>query len=473
MEEQQPPSGAAPSGAPRGRAVWIAVAVVVVVVVVLLAAVLGGLFAPPAPDRLRIGVLLSFSGSLDDFGPGNYRGALLAVEEINLAGGVLGKPIELSVEDDQTSPTAAAAAATKLITNDRVTAIIGAQFSGGSIAALTIARGSGVPLVSPSATSPSLSNQSLTGGWFFRVTPNDNLQGVVAAQYLYNNLSYRYVNIMNINDPYGNGLAGAVRAKFIALGGTVNTTVPINPKSTDFTADLTTLFQTNPQAVYFIAFTDEGTTVMKQWQAGKGTRPAWDRPWIFAEGLKSQQLMDDLRDPSVGVDVTKIIGTAPVSGVAPLYASFETRYRARHNNETPVQYTDFAYDAAYLIATAAQKAGKFDGASIRAQLRAIASPPGTIVRPNQWNDTEAAIAAGQDLDWEGAAGAENIDEFGDVTGPYEIWGVDSATLRLKRVAFYPESLIQVSPPISSGPEYVPRLNGFLTQVQAIAFSRWD
>src|SRR5881396_381762 len=138
MEEQQAPSGEAGMAAPKSKTVWIVVAVIVVVVVVLLAAVLGGVFTP-AKAGLRIGVLLSQTGGLDDYGPGNTKGAQLAVEQINTAGGVLGKPIELFVEDDQTDRNAAAAAATKLITTNRVNAIVGAQFSGGTIAALSIA----------------------------------------------------------------------------------------------------------------------------------------------------------------------------------------------------------------------------------------------------------------------------------------------------------------------------------------------
>jgi hypothetical protein len=264
---------------------------------------------------------------------------------------------------------------------------------------------------------------------------------------------------------------------YMATSGTVNTTVVIPTKTIpDYTSAITELFSTNPQAVYFIAFTDEGTAVMKQWQAGLGTHPGWDRPWVFAEGLKSQKLMDELRDPSVGVDVTKILGTSPVSGAGPLYAEFETRYKAAESVadrlKPPVQYSDYAYDAVYLIALAAQKAGAVDGASIKAQLRSVAGPPGTKVFPNQWNQSKAAIAAG-DIDWEGAAGAENFDQFGDVFGPYEIWGVDSTTLKLKRVAFIPESLIQLAPPLSPTPQSVSPPNGFLTQVQAIALSRWD
>jgi len=466
--EETTPSGAKP--APKSRAVWIAVAVIVVIVVVVLAAVLGGLFAPAAKPALRIGSLLSLTGGLDDYGPGNTKGAQLAVEQINAAGGVLSQQVQLFSEDDQTDATAAAGAATKLITTNRVNAIVGSQFSGGTIASLTIAKSSGVPLVSPSATSPALSNLTLTGGWFFRTTPNDNLQGVVAADYLYKNLSLRYVNIMARNDAYGNGLAGVVKTRFTALGGTVNRTEIVPLALADYTSNLQTVFASDPQAVYFIAFTDEGLTIMKQWQQGLSANPGWDRKWVFAEGLKSQLLMDQLRDPSVGVDVTQIQGTNPVTGFGSVYAIFESQYKARFFNQLPVLYTDNAYDAAYVIALAAQKAGAVDGASIKSQIRSVATPPGTVIKPGEWAKAVTELAAGRDIDWEGAAGSENFDANGDVTGPYEIWGVNS-TFQLYRVAFIPESIIQPAPPVPS--QAAPPMNGFLDKVQAIVSSRWD
>src|SRR3989441_2040421 len=203
--EEPTPSGAKP--APKSRAVWIAVAVIVVIIVVVLAAVLGGLFNPaPTKPALRIGTLLSITGALSQYGPGDTQGAYLAVHQINAAGGVLGQPIQLFTEDDQTDQTAAAAATTKLITQNHVNAIVGAQFSGGTIASIGIAQAAGVPMVSPSATSPALSNLTLTGGYFFRTAPSDALQGVVAANYLYTNLSYRDVNLVGRDDSYGRGL---------------------------------------------------------------------------------------------------------------------------------------------------------------------------------------------------------------------------------------------------------------------------
>src|SRR5712691_5714986 len=221
MEEQQAPTGAAPKAAPKSRAVWIAVAVIVVIVVVVLAAVLGGLFAPAGKPALRIGTLLSLTGGLSPYGPGNTKGANMAVEEINAAGGVLGQPIQIFNEDDQTNSVAAAAAATKLITQNHVNAIVGAQFSGGSLASIKIAGDNGVVMVSPSATSVKLSDLTVTNGWFFRTISSDRLQGSVAASYLGVNVSFRYANVMVINNPYGNGLGAIFKQKFVAGGGTV------------------------------------------------------------------------------------------------------------------------------------------------------------------------------------------------------------------------------------------------------------
>src|SRR5437867_4328616 len=470
--EEPTPSGAKP--APKSRAVWIAVAVIVVIIVVVLAAVLGGLFNPaPTKPALRIGTLLSITGALSQYGPGDTQGAYLAVHQINAAGGVLGQPIQLFTEDDQTDQTAAAAATTKLITQNHVNAIVGAQFSGGTIASIGIAKAAGVPMVSPSATSPALSNLTLTGGYFFRTAPSDALQGVVAANYLFNNLSYRYINLIGRDDSYGRGLVGVINTKFTALGGTVNTTVIINPKATQFSTDLATVFQKYRQAVYFAGFPGEGLIVMSNWKAGLSTNSGWDRPWVFSEGLDSQAFMDQLRDPSVGVDVTKIKGTSPVSPFGTIHDTFVTQYKAATTTTaTPVLYTDYTYDAVYLIALAAQKAGSVDGNAIKANLPVIAKGSGTVIKPGQWSLALSTLnQSGGAVNWEGAAGSEDFDANGDVRGPYEVWGVNSS-FQIVRLAFIPESSIQTAPPLLPSSHVVTASSsGFVEKVQTAVVTR--
>jgi ABC-type branched-subunit amino acid transport system substrate-binding protein len=300
-------------------------------------------------------------------------------------------------------------------------------------------------MVSPSATSPALSNLTLTGdgtkGYFFRTAPSDALQGVVAANYLYTNLSYRWVNVIARDDSYGRGLAGVVKAKFTALGGHVNNTVIINPTATNFQTDLTNLFNGgSANAIYFVGFPGEGLIVMSNWQSGLSSNPTWNRPWVFSEGLKSQAFMDQLRAPSAGVDVTKIKGTAPVSPFGAIQDLFVAQYKANNSGQTPVLYADYTYDAVYLIALAAQKAGSVNGSAIRDQLRPVSGPAGTVIKPGEWAKALSVIAGGGAVNWEGAAGSEDFDANGDVRGSYEIWGVNS-TFQIVRLAFIPDSII--------------------------------
>ncbi|HYS73170.1 MAG TPA: ABC transporter substrate-binding protein [Thermoplasmata archaeon] len=475
MEEQQGPSGETAKPAPKSKALWIAIAVIVVIIVVVVAAALGGLFAPAGKPALRIGTLLSLTGGLSPYGPGDTKGANLAVEEINAAGGVLGEPVQIYNEDDQTQSTAAAAATTKLITQNHVNAIVGAQFSGGTLASIDIAATNGVVMVSPSATSVKLSDLSVTKGWFFRTISSDALQGAVAGSYLYTNSSFRYANAMAINNPYGVGLAANFKAKFTALTGIVNDTVIIPEAQTDYTSALTQLFSTNPEVVYFVAYPDTGLTVMKQWQAGLSTHPSWNKQWVFSEGLDDQTFVDSLRDPAVGVDVTRIWGTAPASPNSTLYNAFAARYEARFFNQVPVLYASHAYDAVYMIALAAQKAGAVDGASIKSQLRAVSGPNGTVINGGQWSKALTELAAGHAINWEGSAGSENLNATNDPgRGSYEVWGVSaSPNFKIYRLAYFGESLVQPAAAVADLNVLAPQTNIFVSKIQAVAISRQD
>jgi len=479
MEEEKAPSGEIAKSAPKTRVLWIVIAVLVLTNVLTLAAGFAGVFSSaPAKPALRIGTLLSLTGGLSPYGPSDTKGAKLAVAEINAAGGVLGQPIQVFSEDDQTNSLAAAAAATKLITQNHVDAIVGAQFSGGSLSSLDTIISNAVPMVSPSATSVKLSDLTVTRGWFFRTISSDALQGAVAGSYLYTNSSFRYAGVLAINNPYGVGLANNFKAKFTSLGGTINGTPVIIPEAQpDYTGALNQLFtagaSTAPQVVYFVGYPDTGLTVMKQWQAGLSTHPWWDRQWVFSEGLDSQDFIDSLRGASVGVDVTKIWGTSPAAPNSTLYNAFVSRYKAQYMNEVPALYASHAYDAVYMIALAAQKAGAVDGVSIRSQLRAVSGPNGTVINGAEWPKALAELAANHTINWEGASGSENLNSTNDPgRGSYEIWSVSAApNYQIYRVAYFGESLVV---PAAAALQLVGQsaqadhVNSFTTQLVAAA-----
>jgi branched-chain amino acid transport system substrate-binding protein len=454
MEEQEAPPSAAPMPAQRGKALWIAVAVVIVVAVVVVAAVFLGVFnAPPAEDGvLKIGIVMSLTGQsgLEVFGPKNYKGAQLAIEEINKGGGVLGKPIQYVLEDDQGIDSVAADKARKLITTDHVDAIIGAVGSGKCAAALEVTRPNGVVQVSASCTSPVFSNTSYSGGWFFRTAPSDALQGVVAATYSKNNLSWTSMAAIGNNNPYGRGLANVFKTKFIALGGTV-TNLGIFPEGkTSYTSDLQTLFTgTLPQAVYMANYPTDGLNIMRDWYANANWRSV---KWLFSEGVLDQAGFVDKLTAMMPLTVVQTFnGSAPgayLGVVGGLYDRFFDNYTARFAGEDPGLFTANAYDAVYLIAAAAQRAQATVGSAIKGQMRTVSGPPGTTMTGGQWKTILPQLNSTADVNYEGASGAVNLDQFGDPLSGYGIWGVDE-TGKIKTLALFDEAAVvamQGSPP---------------------------
>jgi neutral amino acid transport system substrate-binding protein len=453
MEEQQAPSAAAPTPAPKSKALWIVIAVVVVVVVVLLAAVLGGLFAGPAgEDRiLKIGTVLSITGGLAAFGTRNQLAVIMAVEEINNQGGVLGQPIQLFHQNDDTKPTPARTAATTLISQNRVDAIVGATGSGQCAAVVPVARDNNVFEVSGSCTSVIFANLTLTGGWWARTAPPDLYQSVVAASYVATNESLTRAAVIGINNPYGVGLAQLFADNFERFGGTITTNSPViitevQFGATDYTTDLESALDVTPapEIVYVVAYPPDGILLMKNFESGKATHPGWANVrLLFSEGVFEQAaFLDVLRNPPNNFDISGYEGTAPSAygGVTgPEYDDWLDLYRARWGVDAFL-FDDNNYDAAYLIALAAQKGGVATGQAIKDNIFAIANPPGTQIFPGEWAKALQEIQAGRDIDYEGASGSVNINEFGDALSGYVIWGVN-ATGRAVNLQIFPEGLV--------------------------------
>jgi len=447
MEEQQSAPEAPPTPAPStGKGMWIGLIVVIIVIVILLAAVFGGLLAPPAAQdkTLKIGTVLSLTGTsgLEAYGPTNQRGVTLAVNEINAAGGVLGNPIVLTNEDDAGVVATARDKAQKLVTTNQVDAIIGAVGSAYCQSILEgVTKANKVIQISASCTSPLFSNLTYTDGWFLRTAPSDALQGVVAANYAYTNRSFRNVGVIGNDNAYGRGLTGVFATKFRALNASNVATVSIfaNGKTT-YNSELTALITPQTQAIYMANYPTDGLTVMRDWAAN----PTWANiKWIFSEGLLSQgKFVDQL--VTDGINPQTFEGSAPgayLGIVGALYDGFLARYKAAYSNQDPGLFTANAYDAVYLLAAAAQKAGVATSQGIKDNIRAVAGPPGTTFTGGQWAAIRNAIANNTDINYEGASGAVDIDALGDPFSGYAIWGVNS-TNKIVTLHYYPESLVR-------------------------------
>lgn len=216
----------------------------------------------PAGQTVKIGMGAPMTGDNASFGVDISQGAAIAVKD---AGTFEGFAFELVAQDTQGTPEGGAAVANKLATDPTVVAIAGHIFSGSTEAAIPVYDKAGIPMMSASATNPPLT--TLGSKVFNRVAFTDAVQGKFAADYLYSKLGIRKLAVLHDGGAYGQGLADVVRDEFTKLGGEVVGYEAITPGETDYTATLSALAASSPEAIYFGGYVAEGvvlTNNMKQ-----------------------------------------------------------------------------------------------------------------------------------------------------------------------------------------------------------------
>src|SRR5256712_3393672 len=378
--------------------------------------------SPPAPATLspapRLGALVPLTGGLSAFGPGMANAVQMVGEQVNAWGGIRGTDLSIYVEDSQTDPNAAKAAASDLIQAKGVQAIVGDATTSGTLAAFQVAQPAGIVMMSPSASSPVLSTVE-TGDLLWRTTASDSLEGKAAASLAFTNVSYRRIGGLAPDSPYGRAVGASFQENFTALGGTVPIVILYTEYQPDHTAELTELFSTNPQAVFLVAYPPDGQVIIQNWWANHA---AWPTHWILNDGMDDQSTFDQLR--SAGVNTTGFTGLAPsrspnATGLD-AYARYRSAYIARFGQE-PTYYSENAYDAAFVLALTMQAAASTDPSQFRSALRYVANPPGRTILPGQWAEAVAALAAGENIDYWGAANRVDFDRYGDVGTDYGVW----------------------------------------------------
>ncbi len=375
--------------------------------------------SPPAAS-LRVGSILPLTGTLGWLGRQMRDAADLAAEEINAAGGVLGKDIELIHCDSQTRPAQGANCAAKLVFVDNVVAIIGAASSGVSQAVSTITLEQEVVQISPASTSPLFSTlEPEEPGWFWRTAPSDKLEsqvaGILAAEE-----GWETFGVLAANNPYGKGISRLFTDVMVAAGKTVKVWVNYTEEQPAYTSDLQLIASAAPDAVFAIAYPGDGLTMMQNWEANK-LQPGWGWDWFWSGNLKSNVFLEQLKDANV--DVSGIKGTAPILD-SPNYETFRTAYLDRYGRE-PDFFGAHTYDALYLTALAAVASQGVNSRCIRNSLIAVANPPGTVVGPGpeEFERAVGILEAGGDINYEGASGRVNFNLVGDVGSSFEIWKI--------------------------------------------------
>lgn len=316
-------------------------------------------------ETINIGGIFPLTGAIATFGQSSVEAIQLAFEEINAKGGVLGgKQLKLIVEDNRSVQPDSATAAQKLINQDKVVAILGPVASSNSLAAAPIAQEAKIPLLSPTSTNPAVTQ---VGDFIFRAAFIDPFQGAVMANFALDNLGAKTAAIMtDANSDYSKGLGEVFRQVFESKGGTIVADVSFMSGDTDFNAILTTVRNANPDVVWVPSYYDTAGLILDQAKNNVG----FSRDVIFlgADGWDSPVLFELAGDAADGFYFSNHYSPDVDS---PEVKSFLAAYQAKYNNKMPDALAALAYDAAYMLAAAIEKAGSAEPQAIRDALAEV------------------------------------------------------------------------------------------------------
>lgn len=421
---------------------------------------------PPPLEPIKVGVLSPLSGALAGLGPAWEDAVRLAAEEVNAGGGVFdGRPLQLVFRDSGTSAAVAVSGAQELLA-EGVVGIVGPGTSGESGAVLAdVAMPASIPMISCCATAADLTaNNPPNGGFFFRTTPSDRLQGTALAYLAKNGFAARSLEpcpitaFIHRNDPYGEGFFTVFAENYVdqtvsgttergALVGTVSgepvtygtpeaeaTQAELNAK-----ADLLVnsigdelvddVAQPNLCVVVISFDTDGGPVVSRvheglqqlvEARAAAGFSLTWT--FLVGDGANSSAFAAE-----VGTGVP-LLGTVPYHADNDAYTRFSKAYRARYQQDNePIAFTAQSYDALFLMALGITKARSTVGVDIRNALFAVsgANDGDSRFEGKFFGEVAAAILDGQEVDYVGPSGEVTFDAFGDVVGDYVTWQIEA------------------------------------------------
>lgn len=314
-------------------------------------------------DTIKIGINLELSGGTASYGQSEDKAIDLALEEINNDGGIDGKKIELVKVDNKSDAGEATNGAIKLITKDKVVAIIGAATSGNTVAQVEVAGKNETPLISPSGTSTTVTvnDKGEVNEYAFRTAFIDPFQGTVAANFAANELKVKNVAIYADNSSdYAKGLAASFKKDFEAAGGKIVAQESYVAKDTDFRSTLTSLKSKNPDFIFIPGYYEEVGLIVKQAREMGITVPL-----MGADGWDSPDIVD-----LAGADAlnnTYIITAYSSEDPDGKAKAFSDKFNEKYG-EAPNSFHALGYDTLYLLKDAIERAGSTDGKKIKEAL---------------------------------------------------------------------------------------------------------
>ena len=355
-----------------------------------------------------IGVIAPLSGDLSALGLGIKNSVDLAIQQANKNGTIPGWTLKLDAEDDQATPDVGKNAATKLASDDTVVGVVGTLNSSVAQSVIPVLNSANIVQVSPANTNPTLTqgtdpaNPARPYANYFRTCTTDSVQGPFAAQYL---LGAGIKNVATIHDKkaYGQGLVEAFTKAFKAGGGTIADAETINPDDKDFSAVITKVKATNPNAVYYGGEYPQAGPLSKQ-MASAGLNV----PVMGGDGIYDPNF---IKLGGRNADLATSVG-APVDTLDSAKA-FVAAYKAAGYSDPYAAYGAYAYDAANAIINSLKVslASATDAKSAR----------------------QATITAMASVSFDGATGKVAFDKFGDsVSRVLTVYKVDGGAWKAEK-----------------------------------------
>ena len=314
-----------------------------------------------------IGHYASLTGDTATFGTSSDEGARLALDEINKAGGVLGKQVRLITEDDRSVSGEARAAATKLINKDKVVVLLGEIASSRSIAAAPIAQKAGVPMLSPGSTNAKVTQE---GDYIFRACFIDPFQGEAMARFAMETLKHKKFALLWATDSdYSAGLRESITAAVKAGGGEIVAEESYQEKvDKDFRGQLTKIKSANPEAMFVPGYyTQAGLIAQQARQLGLNV------PMVGGDGWDSPVLVES---GGAAIEGNYFTNHYAPDEDRPEVKAFVDAYKAKYNGKVPDAMAVLGYDAMKLAVDAIKRANGTDRKAVRDALAATKGFPG-------------------------------------------------------------------------------------------------
>jgi len=331
---------------------------------------------------LKVGEFASLTGGSASFGQSSHKGTALAFDEINNAGGVLGKKVALITEDDRSMAGEPATIARKFISQDKVIAVLGEVASSKSLEAAPICQENKIPMISPASTNPKVTE---VGDYVFRICFIDPFQGTVMAKFALSKGWKRVAVLKDTKQDYSMGLAQFFVENFQKNGGMIVKEQSYSTGDKDFKAQLTSIKASQPEAIFVPGYYGEVALIARQ-----ARQLGIKVPLLGGDGWVGESL---LKVAGNALDGSFFSNHYSEEDPSPVIQDFVKKYQAKYG-EKPDAMAALGYDSANILADAIKRAGTTDSAKLRdaiAATKEFKAVTGNITLDAQRNATKSAV----------------------------------------------------------------------------------